>query len=145
MPPQANQENDQSGHRQLEHTADLALELWGPSEEALLREGLFALVAILTDGATIPRQHDREVELEALDPEDRLVRWLNELLYMATVSGFVPADAELTLTGRGLRAVIVGTSDGHALLTTEIKSATYHGVAVVHERDRVTARVILDV
>ena len=145
MPKQANQENGQSGHRQVEHTADIALELWGPSEAAMLREGLLALVAVLTEGATVAADERRSVEIDALDPEDRLVRWLNELLYLASVEGFVAADAGLELTDCGLRAVLRGTRDGHALLATEVKSATYHGVAVVHERDRVTGRVILDV
>jgi SHS2 domain-containing protein len=134
-----------AGHRPIDHTADLAFELWAPDEEALLREGLAAIVELLTEGAQVRSEDERMVTLQALDPEDRLVQWLNELLYLATVQGFVPADADLTLSDGGLTARVRGQENARDLVKTEIKAATYHDLRLTREPGRVAAQVVLDV
>jgi SHS2 domain-containing protein len=133
------------GHRQLEHPADLVLELWAPSEAELLVEAAQALVEILTEGATVPAESERRLTLEALDPEDRLVRWLNEVLLLATVDGFVLRDAELELRPGGLEAVVRGRAEAHELVRAEVKSATYHQLELRCRDGRFVGRVTIDV
>lgn len=133
-----------AGHRQVEHTADVALELWGPNEAALLEQGALAVVELLTDGATVAATEERELELEAIDDGDRLVRWLNEVLWLAMVEGFVVAAASFDLEDPGrLRVRVRG--DRTTPIATEIKSATYHDLQIVREGSRLRARVVLDV
>jgi SHS2 domain-containing protein len=134
------------GHRQIEHTADLALEIWAPSEEALLEEAARAVVGILTDGATLGSGQEHAVELETLDPPDRLVRFLNEILYLATVEGFLCVSASLELRPGGLRGTLFGEGGAFDRLTTEIKSATYHDLRLLRRTDGTYgARVVMDV
>jgi SHS2 domain-containing protein len=132
-----------AGHRQVEHTADLAIELWADSEENLLREGARALAEILTEGAAGDERETRAVEIESIDSGDRLVQWLNEVVYLATVDGFLVVDADIELHPKGLRARARGFS--HAGLPAEIKSATYHDLQIHHTDGRWRARVVLDV
>lgn len=132
-----------AGHRQVEHTADLAIELWADSEEGLLCEGARALAEILNEGAPCPVDETREIEIESIDPGDRLVQWLNELVYLATVDGFLVGDAEVRLHPEGLAARVRGA--GHDGLPAEIKSATYHDLEIDHRDGRWHARVVLDV
>lgn len=134
-----------AGHRQLEHTADLALELWAPDEPALLVEGARALVGLLTEAPPPSGDASRPVELRALDPEDRLVRWLSEVIYLATVEGFLVTDAALTLAGDGLRGTARGVAEAGSRLRTEIKAVTYHDLELVRGPQQVRARVVLDV
>ncbi len=134
-----------AGARQVEHTADLALELWGRTEAAMLEAGAQAVVAVMTDGADVAGEDLREVDVEAIDAEDRLVRWLNEVLYWASVEGFVLARAELQCSPSGVRGRAWGREHAADLLRTEIKAATYHDLHVVEDADRVVARVVLDV
>lgn len=132
-----------AGHRQVEHTADLAIELWAESEEGLLREGARALAEILAEQQSFSPDETRAVEIESIDPGDRLVQWLNELIYLATTEGFLVIDADIDLTPGGLTAAVHGTS--HDGLPAEIKSATYHDLQL-HERDGGWhAHVVLDV
>jgi SHS2 domain-containing protein len=85
------------------------------------------------------------VSLGSLDPEDRLVRWINEILYLAG-SGFVPASAEVTLPDdRKLEARVRGQPGATGLVRTEIKAATYHDLAITRGPGRVAGRVVLDV
>jgi SHS2 domain-containing protein len=132
------------GHRAIDHTADLAFELWADDLPSLLAEAARAIVEILTDHATVPSTDRRSIELDAFDDEDRLVRWLNEVIWLALGEGFVVADAALESTETGLVGLAFGTLDP-ALVVTEVKSATYHDLTLVRERDQLRARVVLDV
>lgn len=137
------------GHRSVEHTADLAVELWAPDEAALLVEGARALVELLTEGAVIRASAERPMELTAIDPEDRLVRWLGEVLYLAAVEGFLVHDASLVLSGvlpgASLRGTVRGQPDAEALLRMEIKAVTYHDLRLERGPAGVRARVVFDV
>lgn len=134
-----------AGARQIEHTADLALQLWGPTEVEMLEAGACAVVGLLTDDASVEASQAREVRLEAVDAEDRLVRWLSEVLYWASVEGFLVARAELRVTAEGLEGRAWGIEDGRRLLRTEIKAVTYHDLRVETRQGRVQATVVLDV
>lgn len=138
-------EHASAGAREVEHTADLALELWGPDEPGMLEAGALAVVGLLTDGAEVSAQDARCVELEAIDAEDRLVRWLSEVLYWASVEGFLVARAELQVTEQGLLGQAFGREGAAQLLKTEIKAVTYHQLEVVRTPGRVQAVIVLDV
>jgi len=133
-----------SGHRQVDHTADLALELWADDVPGLLVEAARAVLAILTDGATLASEAERPIELEAFDDEDRIVRWLNEVIWLALGAGFLVTDAALECTADGLRGQLKGSLDAAAIVT-EVKSATYHDLVLVRDASGVRARVVLDV
>lgn len=134
-----------AGALQVEHTADLAFEIWGPDEPAMLQAAAQAVIGVLTDGAEVNDSDRREVSLEAIDAEDRVVRWLSEVLYWASVEGFVVARAQLLLTPEGLGGVAYGTEGASALVQTEIKAVTYHDLHVEHGEGHVRAQVVLDV
>lgn len=138
-------EHDQ-GHRQVDHTADLALELWAPTEEDLLLEGARALIEIMTEGATPGAEARRHVVLEPVDDQDRLVQWLNEIIYAAVVDGFLFAAVErLTIAGGRLEAELAGEANAHQRIAGELKSATYHDLQLGREDGLWRARVVIDV
>lgn len=103
------------------------------------------MVAIMTDEAQVHPAQAKRVSLEAVDPEDRLVRWLNEVLVLATMEGFVLADAELDLHDGGLHAELRGQPDSHRLIQHELKSVTYHDLELRREAGRFVGRVVIDV
>jgi SHS2 domain-containing protein len=133
-----------AGHRQVEHTADLALELWGPDHVALLEQGALAIVELVTGGEPLHADAERMIDLEVVDEADRLVRWLNEVLWLAQVDGFVAVSATFELDDpRRLRAHMRG--DTSTACVAEIKSVTYHDLAIEVDGPRLRARVVLDV
>ena len=133
------------GFRQLDHTADLAFEFWAPTEVALLLEGARGMIEVMTDGATLEADHEDELDIDSLDPEDRLVRWLNAVLYAAVVDGFVLASATLDLRDGGLAAHVRGEAGGRARIANELKSVTYHDLRLEHHSHGWYARVVVDV
>jgi SHS2 domain-containing protein len=137
--------NGQRGHRELEHPSDLVLQFWAPSERELLVEAARALVEVLTGAAVVAPEREREIVLESLDSGDRLVRWLNEVLLLATVDGFVLCDADIELRPGGLSARVRGQAGAHDLVRTELKSVTYHDLQLGPRAGRFVGRVTVDV
>jgi len=135
-----------SGHRQIDHTADLALELWADSEEDLLVEGALAVTEILTGGAPIADRAGRDIAIESVDAADRLVQWLNEIIVAAIANGFLFRAAAIELhDGTGLTGRARGEPDGGDRIVAELKSATYHDLGLESGPAGWRARVIIDV
>lgn len=134
------------GHRQIDHTADLGFELWAPDEPALLAEAMRAVVRVMVGSLPEEGRETRTVALEGIDAPDRLIRWLNELIYLTTVERFVPISARLELgpsPEHTLHATLQGST--RVPLHTELKAATYHDLVLECDEGRAFARVILDV
>ena len=129
------------GHRQIEHTADIALEIWAPSQEELLEEAAQALVEIMTEGASVSGDAERSIELECFDREDRIVRWLNEVIFLAVNSGFVLQSAELRLEGDTRLSAKMRGVESEELVSAELKSVTYHELLLEEQ----FARIVIDV
>lgn len=134
-----------TGFRQLDHTADLALELWAPSEVELLQVGSRAIVDNLTEGASVQPRTSRRLTIDAIDAEDRLVQFLNEIIYAAVTDGFIAADADIALTDAGLTATLHGEADAGDKLRGELKSVTYHDLKLEHDDGGWRAQIVIDV
>lgn len=137
--------SEPAGFREIEHPADLALSIWGRTEEEMLTQGAAAVVDRLTEGAPVDDVEERRVELSALDREDRLVRFLNEVIVLAIVEGFLVARAEVRLRDDGLSAVLRGEPRAHGKIAAELKSATYHDLRITDDEGRVSSLVVIDV
>lgn len=133
------------GYRQVDHTADLALELWASTEEALLQIGARAIVDVLTEEANVTGDSEVCVELDAVDAEDRLVQWLNEIIVAAVVDGFLTTSADIALREGGLTATLRGRRDSADMVATELKSATYHDLRLEQRDGAWHAHVVIDV
>jgi SHS2 domain-containing protein len=134
-------------YRQLPHTADLAWRLWGASLPELFENAGCALSATLTDRRYLRRRDIREVRLAAGDREALLVDWLNHLLYLFDLDGFLGRDFQVvSLTDERLEARVTGESFDPARhpSLTGVKAATYHQLSIVPVGDGWQATVMLD-
>jgi SHS2 domain-containing protein len=134
-------------YRQIEHTADLALEIEAPTQADLLAEGARAIVAILTEDAEVRPRDPRTVEIDALDDEDRLVQFLNEVLVLAIVEGYLTAEADIELSAHHLVAHLRGEAGAQDRVRTELKAVTYHDLHLAPNPDGTgwQARIVIDV
>jgi len=134
-------------YRQLPHTADLAWRLWGASLPELFENAGCALSATLTDRRYLRRRAIREVSLTAGDREALLVDWLNHLLYLFDVDGFLGRDFQVeSLTPERLEARVTGESFDPARHPerTAVKAATFHQLSIVPVGGGWQATVVLD-
>ncbi len=147
MKPEGSARRRPAKYRQLPHTADLAWRIRGDSLPQLFENAAGALVATMTDRRYIRRLKKWEITVESPDREALLVDWLNRLLYLFDVAGFLGREFQVTtLTNRRLQATAWGEvfdPERHPEKTA-IKAATYHHLEIVPRGDGWQATVILD-
>jgi SHS2 domain-containing protein len=135
------------GYRLLEHTADMGIEAWADSLDALFIAAARGLQEILFGQAGSAEGHRQlKVELQAEDEEELLVAWLGEVLFLVQQRGFCPAFFVIEEIGRQkLKGSLVGgyQQEGSGPLR-EVKAITYHLLRVLHRDNRWQARVYLD-
>jgi SHS2 domain-containing protein len=134
-------------YRQLPHTADLAWRLWGASLAELFENAGRALSATLTDRRYLRRREIREVSLTSVDREALLVDWLNHLLYLFDIDGFLGRDFQVgSLASERLEARVWGErfDPGRHPEKTAVKAATFHQLSIVPAGDGWQATVVLD-
>lgn len=133
---------------EIEHTADLGIEVEAVDLASLFRsagEGLFALIA---DPEGIETKEEKAVSASGAGWEELLQAWLSELLAQFNLQGFVGKRCEIRVIEP---TRVDATVQGERLdlkrhhFHTEIKGVTYHGLKVWEEQGRWHARVIFDV
>ena len=133
-----------SSYEWVDHTAEVELRIDADSEEAIFREAFAALAELLGDANGDdgePARH--EVNLSDGDRAGLLVRWLEEVIFLAETRGFVPeALVALALCDERLSATVAGRSGDPSAL---VKAVTYHDLELRREHGRWYARVVLDV
>lgn len=147
MKPDAPGRRRPTKYRQLSHTADLGLRIWGESPEELFENAGAALTAVLTDRRRLRRQKTEKIRVEAPDLEALLVAWLNHLLYLYDVDAFLGREFQvLQLTAQSLTAKARGDyfDPSRHVARTAVKAATYHHLEIVNRNGGWQATVILD-
>ena len=129
---------------EIEHTADVAIRVWGGSLAELFvnaAHGLAHQLAVL-DGVSQEIEH--AIQLEAYDTETLLVSWLSELLYLGERDEcvFVAFDVE-EIGPTHLRATVRGGAvREHG---RHIKAVTFSGLEVRETAGRYETTVVFDV
>jgi SHS2 domain-containing protein len=132
---------------EVEHTADLALKVYGHSlKEVFINAacGLFSLMANLEGLEGLEPTISREISLESLDYEALLVDWLNELLYLHEVEEEIYTRFEIkALSPTALSAIIWGAKMTASKLT--VKAATFHDLEIRETEAGYLTTVVFDV
>ncbi len=134
--------NTKQGFREIEHTADAALHVWGDSLPTLFQQaahGLYALAGARTEGSSTIF---RTISLEADDTEILLVNFLSELLFYLNNGIFFQID-KLEIKGHRLEGRLEGGKV--AEIRREIKAITYHQMQIVQAGDQFQTDIVLDV
>ncbi len=147
MPGKTQRQRHIKKYRQMAHTADVAYRIRGDSLADLYINAAEALVATMTDRRGLKPRETRDIEVEAPDREALLVTWLNHLLYLYDVDGFLGRDFEiLALKDEGLTARARGEpfDPERHVGKTAVKAATYHHLEITPRDHGWQATVILD-
>lgn len=129
--------------REVEHTADLALEIWGLSLADLFRNAALG-VAELLGGSPAGKQYSKSFQLEAPDPETLLVDWLSELLFWIEEDELVLIDIQI---GAVSETNIIGEATGRkgADPGRHIKAVTFNDLAIQSNQEGFKTTIVFDV
>jgi SHS2 domain-containing protein len=142
--------------RELDHTADLRVEVQGKDEPDLFRNAVKSLYILLG----LPEPPDRReavcaerLEIHGEDAEEALVALLGELLYKAGVERRRLNLRELSVrscvdSGGGYTVVLGGdwqdVRNADTAGEREIKAVTYHDVQIRRTPGGWSARIVMD-
>jgi SHS2 domain-containing protein len=140
--------NDRGSFREIEHTADLAIEVTAPDLPGLFATAGEALFSLIADPKTIEPREEISVTASGNSTEELLHAWLCELLAEFNLKGFVGARCEIArITNNSVDGTIKGERldlERHRFYT-EIKGVTYHDFKVSEKDGAWRARIIFDV
>jgi len=141
-------EESQASVRFLEHTADIGIEVTGPSLESVIGEAAMAMTRLMLGDAVPLGEDERTFEIVGDEPALLLRNVLRELLFLYSAEGFALGGLDLELEGGepGLKARCRahGGTPGDPP-KTELKGVTLHGLRAEREEGGWRARVIFDV
>jgi len=135
--------------RFLEHTADAKFQAFGRTLEEAFANAALATASLMWDTGTIARKICHPVRAGAIDLEQLLVRFLEEILYLVESRFFLLASAEeLRIERRGeeyrLEAVFWGDTNSDAYETYGgVKAVTYNEMEI-RKNDLYTVQVVVD-
>jgi SHS2 domain-containing protein len=135
-------------YREIEHTADLGIEVEAEELPTLFASAGEALYGLIADPAGIAAKQTIAVSATGDGWDELLHAWLSELLAQFNLKGFVGKECEVKKIGANR---VEGEVKGESLdlkrhrFHTEIKGVTYHDLKVWQESGLWRARVIFDV
>lgn len=134
--------------REIEHAADLGIEVEAADLPGLFSSGAEALYSLIADSEKIEMRESIAVSAAGEGMEELFHAWLCELLAQFNLQGFVGKRCEVNSVEPGcVEALVTGETldlQRHGF-RTEIKGVTYHQFKVWLEHGRWRARVIFDV
>ena len=144
------------GFRFGPHTADVVIEAWGPSLEAVFEEMARAMFEVMTDTSRVEPRTRVDVEVCGIDLENLLYRWLEELLYHHDTKNLVFSRFEVRKIyerseGEEKEVCLEGSAWGEEFdpskhePRTVVKAVTYAQMRIAREDGRWVASTVLDI
>jgi len=132
------------GFEELEHTADIAIRVWGETLADLFSNAAYGMACQLADVDHVEISVEVEIALEADDVELLLVDWLSELLYLGERHDavFVRFDMQ-EVTESALRAVALGGSIEER--AAHIKAVTFSELELKQTQTGYETHIVFDV
>ena len=148
------QEASHFRYRELDHTADRALRVWGRELADLLVGAALGMFSLMGDPESLVPEVWRTIKLESIDRETLLVDWLNELLYLTEVEGLFSVDFRIESVGEpdaapagATSAKLVAQVGGAVAPVTRahIKAVTFHDLELVEDATGWSTVITFDV
>lgn len=132
------------GFEEVEHTADLALRVWGEDLKALFTSAARGMAWLMADPEGVEVDVEFSVELSAEDPETLLVTWLGELLYLSERENLIFTEFDLEQVSS---THLVGKVRGGApeRWRNHIKAATFSELDIREMESGLGTNVVFDV
>ncbi len=137
------------GFEVLDHTADIGIRVRGSSIVNLFENAALGMLSLwFGELPNAPAEDETSLEVSAMDHEQLLVRFLNELVYLVDSKKNLPLQFAIRIeNGISLLASVRGVDLRKLELVplTYVKAATYHQLKIKEESDGFTAEIYFDV
>lgn len=135
-------------YRYIDHTADIAFEIYGDNLLKLLENATYAFYNAFVDLSKIGENKTQKIEIEGEDEEIVLYRWLNELLYLFDTQFFAAKSVEVEIMENGqirVTGILKGGKFTPETVKVEPKAITMHKFRVERNDGELKAFVVVDI
>ncbi len=132
-------------YRFIDHTADIAFEVYGNSLEELLENSAYAFYEAFVKVDAIKEAETRTVEVEADEEDLLLYRWLNELLFLFETQFFAGKKVKVSIKNMKAEGTIIGGKFGREAVKVEPKAITMHKFGIRRENGKLAAFIVVDI
>ena len=133
----------QSGFREVPHTADRAVMVWAPTLDELFLQAAYGMYQVIGIKSLSLKQYYRNISLFAADQEGLLVSFLSELLYFLEKDQLVFQEFQLSREDESLRIEMSGKKVSSAY--SEIKAVTYNELEIRYSKGLYRATIVFDI
>jgi SHS2 domain-containing protein len=129
---------------EVEHTADIAIRVWGSDLAELFSNAAYGMASLLTDVEDVVPTVDASIELKSEDVEMLLVSWLSELLFLGERDNLVFSRIDtLQVTPNRVSATVRGgpIQERHS----HIKAVTFSDLQVTLSESGYETVIVFDV
>ena len=127
----------------IEHLSDVMIKVYGKTMKELFENAAEGMFSLITNLDNVKKKIEKEIIInikEKTEPEDFLIAWLEKLLYLCEVDGFIFSYFKITDFKNNCRensflALVKGERINlkkHEILL-QIKAPTYHGLCIRQE------------
>jgi SHS2 domain-containing protein len=135
-----------SGYAEVDHTADLALRVWGPDMAALLTQSGTGMLALLGLQVVPSQAEPVRLRRSAPDREMLLVGWLDEWLSLIELRRLAPDPATLKLRMHSPTSYEARfLAHPVAAIECPIKAVTYNELAITDTPGGLETTIVFDV
>lgn len=128
--------------------ADLAVEARGATQEDIFRETARGLFSVMCEPNSLEPRQSLPFRAEGENPEDLLIQWLNELIYLSEIHCFFGCDVHISrLEEKRIEGELLGEPGDRSrhALGLEVKGVALHRLSLDQTPEGWRAYVILDV
>ena len=132
-------------YEELDHTADVGIRAYGASLEELFVNAAAGMFSLITDLEAVRPKGEVEVRVEGEDLGERMVNWLQELLFLHETQHLLLCDFDVEFQGNAVR----GQARGEKIdkprheLRLAVKAVTYHHLKI--DPSKGVAEIIFDI
>ena len=131
------------GYEELEHTADIALRVWGGDFFALLRQSAKGMYELMGAKPNLTEPQKTNFKIEDASQELQLIDFLNEILFLAEDRASI---YETFIFDRGNEGLKVRASGYVAKsIYRNIKAVTFHDLEIIDIEGGLETRITFDV
>ena len=117
-----------SGYKEIQHTADWALQVWAPDLTELMCQAARGMIVLMGIRLNPEGRLERTIMVNADDNEGLLVAFLNSILYEMEMDSIGFDRFDLKLDGLRLQARLAGAP--LLELQKSIKAVTFHNLKI---------------
>ena len=130
----------------LEHTADKKIKAIGKDLAEAFGEGAMAVYSIILNTKKVKAVKQHKIEIESESKKALLYDFIDELLYILDVEGFVACKIKsIEINGKKLTALLVGDSYKNYDHHGDVKAMTYNEMDIIEEKGKATIIFVVDV